>query len=105
MNRTSAGSNSGVFTAPDQNTSLTVSHAKAKGGKTRHLVRLDNRKIAADPLTAGVNVVAPMSAYLVIESPYTGYSVTEQKAVVDGFIAALAAGSGALVTKVLGNEM
>jgi hypothetical protein len=71
---------------------------------TRHLINLDHAKIAADPLLAGVNVKAKFKVYTVIESPATGYTVAEQKAVVDGYLAELTAGSGALIARVLGGE-
>jgi hypothetical protein len=41
---------------------------------------------------------------MVFDVPLLGYTVTEQKQVVDGFIAQLNASSGALITKVLGGE-
>jgi hypothetical protein len=101
--RTSAGTNAGVFTSADQNTKLSVSHTYGK--RNRHLVRLDTQKIAADPLMAGINAISTMSAYLVVDVPKSGYDQTAQKGVVDALVAALAASSGGLVTKVLGGEM
>jgi hypothetical protein len=40
----------------------------------------------------------------VFDVPGTGYTIAEQKAIVDGFVAALSASSGALITKILGAE-
>lgn len=100
--RTSQGTDSGQFKANDQNTVLSVSHTNGK--RNRHLVRLDTKKIAADPLMAGVNVISSMSAYLVVDTPLSGYSTADQKAVVDALVAYLAAGSGSVVTKILGGE-
>jgi len=68
------------------------------------LIRLDNSKIAADPLLAGVNVKAGMSAYLVVDVPQTGYDNAAQKAVVDAFLAYLTASTGAKVAQLLGLE-
>jgi hypothetical protein len=101
--RTSSGVASGAFTSGDQNTKLTVSHTNGK--RNRHLVRLDSSKIAADPLLAGINVMASASAYLVVDVPKTGFTQAEQKAIVDALVAYLAAGSGAVVSKVLGGEI
>jgi len=101
--RTSSGTNSGAFTKDDGLVGLQVSHQKT-GKKTRHLIRLNHAKIAADPLLAGVNVKAQMAAYLVVEVPETGYTVTEAKQVADGLTAFLTASSGANVTKLLGGE-
>lgn len=102
MPRVSSGTNAGGFSAADGQTKLSVSHSYGK--RTRRLIRLDNSKIAADPLLAGVNVRASMSAYLVIDLPSTGYSISEEKAVVDAFLAYLTASTGAKVTQVLGGE-
>jgi hypothetical protein len=45
-----------------------------------------------------------MSAYLVVDVPSTGYSVAEQKQIVDALTAYLTASSGAKVTQLLGGE-
>jgi hypothetical protein len=100
--RTSSGQNSGEFTSADGLVNLNVSHSY--GGRTRRLIRLNHSKIAADPLLAGVNVRASMSVYLVVDAGKTGYSAADQKAVIDGFLAALTASSGAKVTQLLGGE-
>jgi hypothetical protein len=68
------------------------------------MLRLDESKIATDPLLAGVNVKASMSVYLVVDVPLTGYTPAEQKLVTDGFIAFLSASSGAKMTQLLGGE-
>jgi hypothetical protein len=68
------------------------------------MIRLDNSKIAADPLAAGVNVRASMSTYLVCDLPLTGYDVTQGKAVVDAFLAYLTASTGAKVAQLLAGE-
>lgn len=99
---TSRSGTSGAYGSADGNTKLSISHSVGK--RKRRVVRLDNQKIASDPLLAGVNVLASMSAYLVIDVPITGFTVTEQKAVVDALTAYLTASTGANVTKVLGGE-
>jgi len=43
-----------------------------------------------------------LSVYMVCDVPLQGYSVTEQKQIVDAFTAWLTASSGAQVTKLLG---
>lgn len=103
MPRTSFGTNAGAFTSADGLTKESVSHSY--GSRTRRLIRLDNSKIAADPLLAGVNVIASMSAYLVCDVPTSGFTAAEQKLVVDGFLAYLTASSGAKITQLLGGEV
>lgn len=100
--RTSSAANSGVFTSNDGNVKMTVSHQYGK--RNRHLLRIDHRKIAPDPLISAQNIVHSMSFYVVADVPETGYTVAEAKQVIDGFVAALNASSGALFTKMLGGE-
>jgi len=100
--RTSSGVNTGEFTKDDANVKLFVSHAYGK--RQRRLIRITHRKIAADPLVSAQSVQYSMSAGLNIDVPTTGYTVAEAKQVVDGFIAALSASSGALITAILGGQ-
>ncbi|DAD51571.1 TPA_asm: coat protein [ssRNA phage Zoerhiza.2_13] len=100
--RTESGKGAGAFQSADGLTKLSVSNSY--GARNRRLIRLDSSKIAADPLTAGVNVKASMSAYLVIDTPVTGFDNTQAKAVVDALVAYLAASTGAKVTQLLGGE-
>lgn len=100
--RTSMTVNSGSFTSNDGLVKETISHTNGK--RNRHLIRVDHRKVAADPFQSNLNAEYSMSCYIVVDAPPVGYSVTEQKQVVDGFIAQLTASSGAMITKVLGNE-
>jgi hypothetical protein len=100
--RTSSGSNAGVFTKDDVTVKLSITHQLGK--RNRRVVRLDHSKIAADPLLAGINVKATMAAYVVFDTPETGYSLAEQKQVVDGLTAYLTASAGANITKILGGE-
>jgi hypothetical protein len=45
-----------------------------------------------------------MSCYIVVDIPVQGYTVVEQKQIVDGLTAYLTASSGARVTQLLGGE-
>lgn len=101
MPRTGSGQNSGTFTTNDGTAKLTVSHAYGK--RNRRTIRIDHSKIAEDPLLSE-NMEFSMSAYLVVDGPVRGYSVTELKQVVDGLLAYLTASSGANITKLLGGE-
>jgi hypothetical protein len=100
--RTSSGVNSGVFTSSDGNARLSVAHAYGK--RTRRTIRLDSSKVAADPLLPTQNVKLSNSVYLVVDAPVAGFTNTELKQAVDGFLAALTASSGAKVTQLLGGE-
>lgn len=100
--RVSSGVNSGIFQKDDGNVKLTVSHAYGK--RNRRTIRLDHRKIAADPLLGSVNINYSMSAYLVVDAPQTGYTVAQVKEIVDALTLYLTASSGAKVTQLLGGE-
>lgn len=102
MPRTSSGVNSGGFTSNDGTLRFSVSHTYGK--RTRRAVRLDHKKIAPDPFIAGQSAEVSTSVTLVLDSPTTGYTVTELKQVIDGFIAKLSASSGALITQIEGGE-
>lgn len=97
----SRGSNTSQYRKDDGSVQLAISHTYGK--RTRRSVRLDFSKIAADPLTAQ-NALFSMSAYLVIDVPTTGFSIAEEKIVVDGLTKYLTDSTGAKVTSVLGGE-
>ncbi len=102
MPRISSGNNSGQFATSDQLTKLSVSHTYGK--RVRHMIRVDDSKIATDPLLAGQSVPVSMSAYLVVDVPLVGYDQAQQKAVADALVAYLTASTGARVTQLLGGE-
>lgn len=102
MPRTSSAPNGGVFTTNDGLVKLTISHQNGK--KNGRLIRLDHRKISADPFLTGINTEYSMEVHLVVTTPKVGYTVAEQKQVVDGFLAALTATSGSKITQLLGGE-
>jgi hypothetical protein len=95
------GVNESAYTKDDGNVKLSIKHSY--GARSRRVVRLDFRKIAADPLTA-VNKEFSLAAYLVIDTPKVGFTVAEAKQVVDALTVYLAASSGAAVTAVLGGQ-
>jgi hypothetical protein len=100
--RVSSGVGTGAFSSADGLTGLSISHSNGK--VARRIIRLDQSKIASDPLLAGVNVKAQMSVYLVVQTPTTGYDNVQAKAVIDGFTAYLTASTGARVAQLLGGE-
>lgn len=99
--RTSSGVDTGSFTSPARDVGLTISHSYGK--RNRSTIKLDHAKIAADPMTAA-NTKYTMRAYMVIDTPPTGYTVAEAKEVVTALVNYLSASTGASVTKILGGE-
>lgn len=73
--RTASGAEVNVYTSADGNTSMTTKQNKT-ATRFRREIRLSNKKVAADPLTAK-NAELGLSVYLVIDEPRTGFSDTE----------------------------
>lgn len=100
--RVSSGTNSSVYQKDDGTIKLTASHQYGK--RSRRTLRIDHSKIAADPLISAQNIKHSMSVYVVLDVPVTGYTVTEQKQIVDALTGYLTATAGANATKLIGGE-
>lgn len=100
--RVGSGVNVGSFSKDDSTVKLGVSHSYGK--RTRRQARLDHSKVAPDPLISSTNIMYSMSAYIVVDVPKTGYTIAEQKQIVDGLIEWLSDSTGANTTKLLGGE-
>lgn len=100
--RVSSGDGRGAFRKDDATVELLATHNNGK--RLRHTVRLNHSKVAVDPLVPTVNAPYSMSVIMTIDVPIVGYSLTEQKQIVDGFTAWTTASSGANLTKILGGE-
>lgn len=99
MPRISSDGTRALYSEANEELKMTISHQESKG-RTRHMVRLDQRVVAADPLTA-VNEYKSCGVYLVIDEPEFGFSDTEIDYIVQGFKTWL---STANVLKVCGSE-
>lgn len=104
LKRVSSGDFKGIFQKDDGLVKLSFSHAFPRGKGASRLVKLEHNKIATDPLMAGQSLPVGMTAHLVVASPAVGYTIAEQKQVVDGLLAYLTASSGAAITALLGGE-
>lgn len=100
--RISSGVNEGSFSKDDGTVQLKVTHQYGK--RTRRTIRIDHRKTAPDPFVSNVNVSRSMSVYMVADVPTDGYSIAEQKQIIDALTGYLTATSGARVTQLLGGE-
>jgi len=99
MPRVETGTSKSLYSEATEALKMTISHQDSKG-RTRRMVRLDKRVVAADPLTA-VNVYQTLGVYLVIDEPEYGFTIDNIDDVVQGFKTWL---STANVTKVCGGE-
>lgn len=97
--RTSQGPALNSYTSADGNTYMTTKQ-NITASRFRREVRLSQRKIAADPISA-VNTEKGISVYLVIDEPKTGFSDTEIGYLIDALKTWL---SSANYLKVLGGE-
>lgn len=99
LNRVKSEGTRSVYKTPDEEFSFTVSHQESKS-RTRRMCRVDQRIVAADPLTA-TNEYKDLGVYLVIDEPEYGFTDTEIDYVVQALTAWL---TSANVAKVLGNQ-
>lgn len=88
-----------LYSTATEDLKMTISHQESKG-RTRRMVRLDKRVVAADPLTA-VNVYQTVGVYLVIDEPEYGFTDDNIDDIIQGFKTWL---TTANVNKVLGSE-
>lgn len=102
LNRTGSGQDTGTFMTSDGNVKMSVSHSY--GRRNRRTIRLDHRKVAADPLNSAQNLNYSMAVYLVADIPPIGYSPTEAQQILDGFVANLQASTKANEVKFFGGE-
>jgi hypothetical protein len=89
-----------------QDTDNGVTFTVSSQAKTRRrtAVRVDLEKIAADPFVTTINRKLSSSAYLVIDSPLTGFTKTELKELALAISTWMTAGSSANLLKAIGGE-
>lgn len=97
--RVKIGSAESTYRSADETVQMRISHQEAKGRK-RRMVRLDQTKIAADPLSAE-NVSQKAGIYIVVDEPSFGFTDAELDYLADALIAWL---SSANIAKLLGGE-
>lgn len=100
--RVSTSGDKSSYSKDDGSLKLSISHSYGK--RNRRTIRVDSQKLVTDPLIPANSVQASMSTYIVVDVPKTGYTIAEQKQIVDGLTAYLTASTGANVTKLLGGE-
>jgi hypothetical protein len=100
--RIGQGLNAGLFQKDDESYKLAINHAK--GNRNRRVIRLDNYKVATDPLVPATNAPFRAAVWLAVDVPKVGYTIAEQALLTNGFLAYLSASSYAVMTKFLGGE-
>lgn len=104
--RVSLGSYTSTYQKDDRTVILKVAHQYTgkKKDRIRTAVRLDQVKIAADPLLVTVNNTYQASVSLIIDRPTAGFSAAEIKYIVDALLGNLQATSGANIVKAIAME-
>lgn len=97
--KTQVGPTTSQFTSLDGNTSMTTKQ-NTTASRFRREVRLSQKKIAADPISA-VNKEIGVSVYLVVDEPRAGFSDTEIGYLIDALKGWLTSTN---YNKVLGGE-
>lgn len=100
--RVSTGVNSSSYRNADGSIVMDVSHQYGK--RTRRTVRIQQTKIAPDPLISSTNIRHSMTCYVVVDVPVTGFTNTEALGVTNALAAYLTASSSAATIKLLGGE-
>lgn len=91
-----------VYTDLDNGVTFTVGTQAAKRRRTS--VRVDLQKISPDPFVTTINRAVSASAYLVIDTPLTGFTKTEIKELALAISTWMTAGSSANLLKAIGGE-
>lgn len=100
MPRISTGESQSVYKTADDEFQMRISHQKAKS-RMRRMARVDQKVVAADPLTAE-NSYQTAGVYLVVDEPEFGFTDTDLGYLVSALTAWLAAGTN--TAKLLGAE-
>lgn len=84
--RVSSGDFSGQFRASDGAYTLSVKHTSGK--RERSVIRLDTRKIGANPLDPTKNLPYTASVYVVLDSPpqTAGFTSVELEDLIEGLV-------------------
>lgn len=85
LNRVKSDGYQSIYSKDDESVKLTISHQESKG-RTRRMARVDNRVVAADPLTS-VNEWKNLGVYLVIDEPEYGFDDQDIDYVVQALLA------------------
>jgi hypothetical protein len=100
--RIGTGVNLGQFAKDDGAYKLIISHEARK--RQRRQIAFTHTKLASDVYNPTMNTPSSQTWRLSLDAPLVGYTITEQKQQIDGFLAWLSASSGAKLTQWLGGE-
>lgn len=86
LNRIKSDGLRSEYATDDEVYKFVVSHQESGKNRTRRMVRIDKRVVAADPITA-VNAYKSLGVYVVIDEPEYGFEDTDIYKVLAGLTA------------------
>ena len=101
--RVSVNGNSTVYRTADGLFTTTISHQYG-ANSARRMIRLDQRKLAADPFIPAQNRYVQQSFWTLNQVPTVGFTVTESKDLAKALLDFESASTYAALLKVLGGE-
>jgi hypothetical protein len=102
--RVATGDHKSVYASSDGLNVLTVSTSETGGGRYRHLVRIDTKKLTTNPYEETKKQYVSMSTYVVVDRPEAGFTVTEALKAVEGLVGLLSASTYTVTKKAIGGE-
>jgi hypothetical protein len=99
MPRISTGDRTSTYRTSDGEFKLLISHSE--GSRNRRTVRLTQEIVAEDPFTTGTNRSYVQHAYVVLDAPKVGFTITQQDNLAQGLVDYL---SDANIDKVIAGE-
>lgn len=99
LNKISSDARKTVYSTADESLKLTISHQESKD-RTRRMARIDQRVVAANPLSS-VNEYKSLGFYIVIDEPEYGFEDPDINLTVQGLLAWL---TEANVLKILSSQ-
>lgn len=85
LNRIQSDGLKSIYVTADEVYKFTVSHQES-GKRTRRMIRIDKRVVAADPLSS-INEYKSLGIYLVVDEPEYGFTDDDIYDVLAGLIA------------------
>lgn len=103
LGRTQDDAGTSLYRSADLTVLETATANQTKAGRIRSQVRVDQSKVAADPISA-LNVQQTGTVWFLFDFPKFGFSTADKIAIYTGLAGQLTASSNAVLTKLLALE-
>lgn len=91
-----------VFESPDEGFRVEISHQTIKGRRERHLLKITQKVLTADPFVSANNIEVVASAYVVVDNPKVGLDDDTLLKLLDGLTLFLSTSTNG--SKLIGGE-